>query len=54
LADFVLPPEDMPAQLIDYGHPQHRNSDRPPAPIPHDVSSWLLKIMALLRAHKRP
>ena len=51
LADFVLPPEDMPAQLIDYVTRTSKFKPTPPAPIPPDVSSWLLKIMALLRAH---
>src|SRR5882724_9822475 len=51
LADFVLPPEDMPAQLLDYVTRTSRFKPTPPAPIPPDVSSWLLKIMALLRAN---
>src|SRR5262249_22591519 len=46
LADYVLPPEEMPAQLIAY---VKRTSKFKPssaaAPAPPDVAGWLLKIM---------
>jgi two-component system CheB/CheR fusion protein len=51
LADYVLPPEEMPAQLIAYVKRTSSFKGGPRAAAPPDVSAWLLKIMALLRAH---
>jgi two-component system CheB/CheR fusion protein len=52
LADYVLPPEEMPAQLIAY---VKRTSKIKPsgsaAPALIDVSDWLVKIMGILRSH---
>lgn len=51
LADFILPPDEMPAQLLAYVSRTSKTKVSPAAPVPADVSGWLLKIMAMLRAH---
>src|SRR5262245_3326446 len=51
LADYVLPPEEMPAQLIAYVKRTSRFKPGPTAQPAPDVSGWVLKIMALLRTH---
>ncbi|PWU12875.1 MAG: chemotaxis protein CheR [Verrucomicrobia bacterium] len=51
LADYVLPPEEMPAQLIEYVKRTSPFKPGGPSPAPPDVSGWVLKIMALLRSH---
>jgi len=51
LADYILPPEEMPAQLITYVKRTSTFKRSPPATVTPDISGWLLKIMALLRAH---
>ena len=51
LADFILPPQEMPRQLLSYANRTARLKSKGIAPVPADVSGWLLKIMAVLRAH---
>jgi two-component system CheB/CheR fusion protein len=50
LADYVLPPEEMPAQLAAYLKRASGCTVSPTA-AGLEVSTWLLKIMALLRTH---
>ena len=51
LADYVLRPEEMPAELIAYVKRTSTFKRSPTAATPADVSGWLLKILGLLRAH---
>ena len=51
LADFILPPQEMPRQLLAYVRRTLKFKPDAGAPVPADVSGWLMKIMSMLRAH---
>lgn len=51
MADYILPVNDMPAQLIAYVQNAFWKKRRPAAMTPIDVSSWIQRIEILLRAH---
>ena len=50
LADYILPPKDMPAQLNTYVQHAFGKYPWPAAPSP-DVANWIHRILILLRSH---
>jgi len=50
LADYVLPPKDMPKQLIGYVQHIFGRKKKGGAAIPVDVNSWIQRILVLLRS----
>ncbi len=51
MVDYVLPPEEMPAQLIAYAAHAFGRMPKPVQPVPAEAEDVLQKIFILLRAH---